>query len=94
VWITPTTATPPFPLEEPVLGRSFLTYAFSVLGLPAISVPAGFTSDGLPIGLQIVGRRGGEPAVLRAAAAFEAVRPWAHRVPSVVPAQSAVRGRG
>jgi len=81
VWITPTTATPPFPLEQPVLGRSFLTYAFSVLGLPAISIPAGFTSDGLPIGLQIVGRRGAEPTVLRAAAAFEAVRPWAHRVP-------------
>lgn len=81
VWITPTTATPPFPLEEPVLGRSFLTYAFSVLGLPAISIPAGFTSDGLPIGLQIVGRRGAEPTVLRAAAAFEAVRPWALRVP-------------
>ena len=81
VWITPTTATPPFPLEQPVLGRSFLTYAFSVLGLPAISIPAGFTSDGLPIGLQIVGRRGAEPTVLRAAAALEAVRPWAHRVP-------------
>jgi amidase len=85
VWITPTTAMPPFLLEQPALGRSFLTYAFSVLGLPAMSVPAGFTFDGLPIGLQIVGRRGGETAVLRAAAAFEAVRPWAYRIPSVVP---------
>ena len=85
VWITPTTATPPFPLEQPVLGRSFLTYAFSVLGLPAISVPGGFTADGLPVGLQIVGPRGGEAAVLRAAAAFEAARPWAHRIPPVVP---------
>ncbi|HKZ04829.1 MAG TPA: amidase family protein [Methylomirabilota bacterium] len=87
LWLTPTTAMAPFPLEQPVLGRSFLTYAFSVLGLPAISVPAGFTRDGLPIGLQIVGKRGGEAAVLRAAAAFEAARPWSHRVPPVVPAR-------
>ena len=85
VWITPTTATPPFPVEQPVLGRSFLTYAFSVLGLPAISVPGGFTADGLPVGLQIVGPRGGEAAVLRAAAAFEAARPWTHRIPPVGP---------
>lgn len=87
LWVTPTTAMAPFPLEQPVLGRSFLTYAFSVLGLPAISVPAGFTRDGLPIGLQIVGKRGGEATVLRAAAAFEVARPWAHRVPPVVPAR-------
>lgn len=87
VWVTPTTATPPFPLAQPVLGRSFLTYAFSVLGLPAISIPAGFTPEGLPIGLQIVGKRGGEATVLRAAAAFEAVRPWAHRIPPAVSAR-------
>jgi amidase len=92
--LTPTTATPPFPLDQPhvlmvngqPLGkgmqRSFLTYAFSVLGLPAISIPCGFTRDGLPVGLQIVGRRRGEVAVLRAAAAFEAASPWAaHRPP-------------
>jgi aspartyl-tRNA(Asn)/glutamyl-tRNA(Gln) amidotransferase subunit A len=66
--------------------RSYLTYAFSVLGLPAISIPCGFTRAGLPVGLQIVGRRRGEAAVLRAAAAFEAARPWAHHVPPVVKA--------
>jgi aspartyl-tRNA(Asn)/glutamyl-tRNA(Gln) amidotransferase subunit A len=64
--------------------RSFLTYAFSLLGLPAISVPAGFTRRGLPVGLQIVGRRRQEAMVLRAAAAFEVARPWAHRIPPVV----------
>src|SRR5437899_3044035 len=65
--ITPTSATPPFPIENrhpveingrPVgrmLQRSYLTYAFSVLGLPAISIPCGFTSQGLPAGLQIPG---------------------------------------
>lgn len=94
--LTPTAAVPPFPIEHPhplevngrpvgkAMARSFLTYAFSVLGLPAISIPAGFTRTGLPVGLQIVGRRRGEAAVLRAAAAFEAARPWAGRVPPAV----------
>ena len=67
-----------------ILQRSYLTYAFSVLGLPAISIPCGFTSQGLPVGLQIVGRRRGEAAVLRAAAAFEAAQPWAAHVPPIV----------
>jgi len=96
LWITPTAAVPPFPIEQPhvltvngrALGkgmqRSYLTYAFSVLGLPAISIPCGFTSQGLPVGLQIVGKRRGEAAVLRAAAAFEAAQPWADRIPPVV----------
>jgi Asp-tRNA(Asn)/Glu-tRNA(Gln) amidotransferase A subunit family amidase len=39
-------------------------------------VPAGFTGDGLPIGMQIVGRRFDDGAVLAASAAFERVRPW------------------
>src|SRR5215471_5339504 len=98
--ITPTSATPPFPIEEPhpveingkpvgrMLQRSYLTYAFSVLGLPAISIPCGFTRRGLPVGLQIVGRRRGEAAVLRAAAAFEAAQPWAAHVPPVVARRS------
>ena len=94
--ITPTSATPPFSVEQahvteingrPVgkaMQRSYLTYAFSVLGLPAISIPCGFTRAGLPVGLQIVGKRRGEAAVLRAAAAFEAARPWAPHVPPIV----------
>src|SRR5262249_52720159 len=53
----------------------------TVTGLPAISVPCGFTASGLPVGLQIVGRRHQETMVLRAAAAFEAAAPWAHRIP-------------
>jgi amidase len=82
--LTPTTATPPFPLDRPSVGRSFLTYAFSVMGLPAISIPCGFTRDGLPVGLQIVGKRRGEAAVLRAAAAFEAAHPWADHRPDIL----------
>jgi amidase len=95
--LTPTAAVPAFPVEQPYpmeiggravgkgMQRSYLTYAFSVLGLPAISIPAGFTRDGLPVGLQIVGRWRQEALVLRAAAAFEVARPWAHRIPPIVP---------
>jgi amidase len=96
LWLTPTMAVPPFPIEHPhvlevngrpvgkAMQRSHLTYAFSVLGLPAISIPCGFTRAGLPVGLQIVGKRRGEVAVLRAAAAFEAARPWSGRIPPIV----------
>jgi amidase len=95
LWITPTAAVAAFPVEQPhvmeingkpvgkAMQRSYLTYAFSVLGLPAISIPCGFTRAGLPVGLQIVGKRRGEVAVLRAAAAFEAAQPWVQHVPPV-----------
>ena len=56
-------------------------YPFNYSGQPAISVPAGFTASGLPVGLQIVGRRLEDALVLRAAAAFEMLRPWAARRP-------------
>ena len=88
--LTPTAATPPFPVERMQNKRSFLTYAFSVMGLPAISVPCGFTRDGLPVGLQIVGKRRADATVLRAAAAFEAAQPWAHHIPPVVPKHATV----
>lgn len=95
--ILPTVAVPPFPVEQPypteINGKAldnytqwfFLTYGITVTGLPVISVPCGFTKSGLPVGLQIVGRRRQEEAVLRAAAAFEAAAPWAAAIPSVVP---------
>jgi aspartyl-tRNA(Asn)/glutamyl-tRNA(Gln) amidotransferase subunit A len=57
------------------------TYPFNLTGQPAASVPCGFTGDGLPVGLQIVGRRFADATVLQAAAAFERLRPWAHRRP-------------
>ena len=50
---------------------------------PALSVPAGWSSDGLPIGLQIVARRYRDDLALRIGAALERVRPWAHRRPPI-----------
>jgi aspartyl-tRNA(Asn)/glutamyl-tRNA(Gln) amidotransferase subunit A len=52
------------------------TMPFNALGLPAISVPCGFTAAGLPIGLQIAGHAFDEVTVLRVAAAYEAATDW------------------
>jgi aspartyl-tRNA(Asn)/glutamyl-tRNA(Gln) amidotransferase subunit A len=69
----------------PVTPASWIgfTYPFNFTGQPAASVPCGFTGAGLPVGLQIVGRRFDEPAVLRAAAAFEKAYPWADKHPDL-----------
>ncbi len=58
-----------------------VTPAFNLTGQPAATVPCGFTSDGLPIALQIVGRRFDDVTVPRASTAFEAARRWADRRP-------------
>jgi len=92
--LTPTTAVAPFaaggkaPREidgesVSVLGWMPFTYPFNLTGQPAVSVPAGLTADGLPVGLQIVGRRHADRAVLAAAAAYEAARPWSARRPAL-----------
>jgi aspartyl-tRNA(Asn)/glutamyl-tRNA(Gln) amidotransferase subunit A len=90
--LTPVLAVPPFsasiygPTEingkrvPPIAWMPF-TYPFNITGQPAASVPCGFTDDGLPIGLQIVGRKYDETTVFRAAAAFEQVKPWADKYP-------------
>ena len=59
------------------------SYPFNMSHNPAASVPCGFTGDGLPVGLQIVGPRLDDLGVLRAAAAFEKARPWADKRPPV-----------
>src|SRR5262245_48399060 len=53
------------------------TLPFNLTGHPAISLPAGFHSDGLPVAIQLVGRRNADAELLRVAALFEAARPWA-----------------
>ena len=55
------------------------TRVFNLTGLPAISAPCGFSSEGLPIGLQLAGRAWGEATVLRAAHAYEAATEWIQR---------------
>ncbi|MGH2560447.1 MAG: amidase [Thermomicrobiales bacterium] len=57
------------------------TYPFNLTGQPAATVPCGVDGDGLPVGLQIVGRWHDDVTVLRAAAAFEEVAPWAYHRP-------------
>jgi amidase len=58
-------------------------YFITVTGLPAISVPCGFTEDGLPVGLQIVGRSRDELGVLQLAHAFQQANPAWQQVPEV-----------
>jgi amidase len=58
-------------------------YAFSVTGLPVVAVPAGFTSDGLPVGLQLMARRLRDDRALAAAAAYEALCTECFRMPDV-----------
>ncbi|MBT5193627.1 MAG: amidase [Rhodospirillaceae bacterium] len=82
--VTPTVMTPPFPVEtrylEEVAGVKFdnyiewlmHTFVITPSGCPAVSIPCGFTKDGLPVGLQLVAPPRGEAALLSAAAAFEA----------------------
>ena len=92
--LTPTVACPPFKvgLDNPteIAGTPIqeydwipFTFPFNMTGQPAASVPCGFTRDGLPVGLQIVGRRFDDATVLRAAAAFEKVAPWTARRPPI-----------
>ena len=93
--VTPTTSVAAFPIgvsyPAEIDGRAIdnqlqwfpFTFPFSITGQPAITVPCGFTAEGLPLGLQIVGRRFADATVLRAAAAFEAAQPWAARRPSL-----------
>jgi amidase len=69
-----------------ILGMSrFYPYCvpWNHLGNPAMSVPAGFAADGMPLAVQIIGRRGDEPTLLSLAAQLEAERPWADKTPPI-----------
>jgi aspartyl-tRNA(Asn)/glutamyl-tRNA(Gln) amidotransferase subunit A len=93
--LTPTLAVPPFPVHmqgpEIIDGRMVrpadwlcFTFIANMTGQPAATIPAGFTQDGLPVGLQIIGRHLADSTVLRASGAFERARPWVHTWPKLL----------
>ncbi|WP_119070257.1 amidase [Rubrobacter indicoceani] len=94
--VLPTVQVPPFPVDQPyieeIAGATMETYIdwmkscyyITTTGLPAVSVPGGFTADGLPVGVQIVGRWQDDLGVLRLAHAFEQATKYGTRKPGVV----------
>ncbi len=79
--LTPTTPVPAPPLEgsdaiEQARRLTWFTAPFNLTGLPALSVPCGFSSAGLPIGLQLISEAWGESKLLRAGRAFEQATDW------------------
>ncbi|MGV9869978.1 amidase [Rhodococcus koreensis] len=58
-----------------------MIYGANLTNCPALSVPIGFTKGGLPVGMQIIGRRFEDGMTLRAGAVWERISPWAHRWP-------------
>ncbi|HAA49443.1 MAG TPA: amidase [Planctomycetaceae bacterium] len=95
--VTPGTAVPPFPVgldnaapmpgqeARPLLWTPF-TYPFNLTGQPASVIPCGFTDDGLPVSLQVVGRRYDDAGVLRASRAYERIAGWSDRWPELATA--------
>jgi len=85
--VTPTTPITARPIEEGDLQVTFnlirFTNPLNFLGVPAISIPCGFTGEGLPVGLQLVGRWWDEATVLRAAYAYEQSTDWHERRPPI-----------
>ena len=92
--ISPTMAVPAFPIKQrpsviggrevdPFWGFVPFTYLINITGQTAASVPCGYSSDGMPIGLHIIGPKGSEAKVLQASAAFEQAQPWAGKRPGV-----------
>jgi aspartyl-tRNA(Asn)/glutamyl-tRNA(Gln) amidotransferase subunit A len=80
VLVTPTISIPPAAISDPhaddILPEVRNTSPFDVNGWPAISIPCGFTKQGLPIGLQIIGPNGGESVVFQLAHAYEQATEW------------------
>ena len=93
VLITPTLPVEAFPHSQQrpaaIAGREIktlfgwtpFTYPFNLTGQPAVTVPAGFTPNGLPAGIQLVGPRGSEMRLLKLAAQFEKIHPWPRLAP-------------
>jgi aspartyl-tRNA(Asn)/glutamyl-tRNA(Gln) amidotransferase subunit A len=89
VIIGPTTPTPPFKIGEKVSDpvqmylNDIFTIPVNLAGLPGMSLPCGFTSSGLPIGMQIIGKHWDEETIFQVAAAYEGATDWLSRKPSL-----------
>lgn len=92
--LSPTMAVTAFPVGEPPCkiagaevhpswGHLPFTFPINLIGHPAASIPCGFSEEGLPVGLHVVGRRGSEETIIAASAAFESAQPWATYKPVV-----------
>ena len=92
ILITPTLACPAFDLglvaPKRINGKEISIYAwaytlpFNLSGHPAASIPCGWSSEGLPIGMQIIGRRLDDATVLQVSRAFEKISPWQDKKPN------------
>jgi aspartyl-tRNA(Asn)/glutamyl-tRNA(Gln) amidotransferase subunit A len=98
VLVTPTIARTAIPIDHDffapieiegkktdVVRRAWYPYTmpFNLSGHPAISLPAGFHSDGLPVAIQLIARHGEDALLLKVSAAFERARPWAGKRPKL-----------
>lgn len=93
--ILPTAQAWPFDVNQPyptaIAGRAMDTYhrwmevviPISLIGLPALAAPAGFGANGLPMGIQIFGRRGADAQVLALGAAYHAATEWPQKAPAM-----------
>ena len=92
--LTPTVTLPPQPLDtflavtervaDDDLAYIPFTYPFNISGQPAISLPLGWSAEGLPIGVQLVGRPFDEALLIALAAQIERAAPWVHRYPAAM----------
>ena len=71
------------PYPSPEWGFVPFTHPINTIGFTAASIPCGFDTDGMPVGLHIVGKHGDEESVLAVSAAFEEAQPWIHHRPQV-----------
>jgi amidase len=94
VVLAPTTAQPPprvndfdhrggLSTDRAMIRACPVTWPWNLLGWPSISVPAGFTYGGLPIGVQLMGPANSEPLLISLAAELEALNDWASKQPEV-----------
>ena len=87
VLVTPTSTQPGVAFKDFDASQPFRdpsqTAAFNLTGLPAMSVPCGFTSNGLPVGMQIVSKPFGEPTVLRVGYTYQQYARWFERRPPI-----------